>query len=125
MPKHLILLLVYFFFGSSGLFAQNRTVDSLKKALNISKNDTNKVKLLNALSYEVYVSTEKSTDEVKNYIDSAIALSEKLNYLKGNLRARFNAGNIFSNTGKNDIAKKYLNDALPLCEKLKSDDDFF
>jgi len=125
MPKHLILLLVYFFFGSSGLFAQNRTVDSLKKALNISKNDTNKVKLLNALSYEVYVSTEKSSDEVKNYIDSAIALSEKLNYLKGNLRARFNAGNIFSNTGKNDIAKKYLNDALPLCEKLKSDDDFF
>ncbi|MBN8694653.1 MAG: tetratricopeptide repeat protein [Bacteroidetes bacterium] len=125
MPKHLILLLFYFLFGSSALFAQSRTVDSLKKALNVSKNDTAKVNLLNALSYEVYVSTEKSTDEIKSYIDSAIALSEKLNYLKGNLRARFNAGNIFSNTGKNDIAKKYLNDALPLCEKLKSDDDFF
>lgn len=125
MTKRHILLVVYFLLGSVGLFSQNRTIDSLKKALTVSKNDTNKVNLFNSLSYEVYVSIEKSTDEVKSYIDSAIALSEKLNYLKGNLRARYNAGNIFSNSGKNDIAKKYLNDALPLCEKYQSDDDFF
>jgi len=107
------------------LLSQTRQIDSLKLLLTNAKNDTNKVNLLNKLSYDVYVSSEKPTNEIRSYIDSAIALAEKLNYLKGNLRARFNAGNIYSNSGKNDIAKKYLNDGLSLCDQLKSNDDYF
>ncbi|MDX2174526.1 MAG: tetratricopeptide repeat protein [Bacteroidota bacterium] len=87
-----------------------------------SKNDSNRVDLLNELSYTTYLNLKTSSQNenlIKSYIDSAIVLSQKLNYYKGNIRARFIAGNIYKNYGKTEIAKNYLRDGLSICEILK------
>ena len=57
--------------------AQSNAIDSLLKLLNTSTEDTNKVNILNTLSYELLYS---NTDTTIYYASLAKNLSEKLNY---------------------------------------------
>ncbi len=120
MRKRIIYYVLIFLTGIT--IAQTKELDSLKLLLQKSIEDTNKVNLLNELSYNSYLNLKTTFQNevlIKSYIDSAIALSEKLNYYKGNIRARFIAGNIYKNYGKTEIAKNYLLDGLKVCEKIK------
>ncbi len=107
---------------SSSLFSQNKT-DSLKQVLKASKNDTATVGLINVLTYHLYMSDQKA--DIGMYIDSAIRVAERTNYYRGNIKARFIAGNIYKNSGRFDKAKQYLTVALPLCAKSKDAQDHF
>lgn len=125
MRKGRRLYLLFFILLNSFLQAQNRHLDSLKQKLTTAKNDSNKVILLNKLSYDLYVTSEKSKSEILSYIDSSIALAERINYIRGNLRARFNAGNMYRTYGNTETAKKYLYEGLKLCAIINSYEDFF
>ena len=82
-----IFLLSYLSIFSFGAYGQSSKVDSLKKILEIQKEDTNKVKTLNNLSEDVV----DANLEMK-YAEMAKNLSRKLNYLKGEANALSNQG---------------------------------
>jgi len=119
-PKICFFLCLLIF--SSALFAQN-TTDSLKNVLKHSKNDTSAVGSINILTYALYMTGEK--EDIDMFIDSAIRVAERTNYYRGNIKARFIAGNIYKNNGQVDKAKQYLTAALPLCYKSKDPQDHF
>jgi serine phosphatase RsbU (regulator of sigma subunit)/Tfp pilus assembly protein PilF len=77
--------------------AQQKEIDSLLTILKNAKEDTNKVKLLNQISWE---STNISNyDSALNYVKQAIVLAKKLNYKKGIANAYNQFGNIYSEQG--------------------------
>jgi two-component system, sensor histidine kinase and response regulator len=115
--KHLLCLLLFFFLTHLPLLAQKRTVDELLPQLAHSKEDTNKINLLNKLSIEfAFV----NTDSGKYFATQAINLSEKLNYPKGKAEAWLNLGFI---EGKSDPKKamEYSEQALALATQIKDD----
>lgn len=107
---------------SSSLFSQNK-IDSLKQVLKTAKNDTTTVGTINILTYALYMNSEK--EAIPMFIDSAIRVAERTNYYRGNIKARFIAGNIYKNRGQVDKAKQYLITALTLCNKSKDAQDHF
>lgn len=117
-----LLILVPVLLLSSALFPQNK-IDSLKKVLQHAKNDTATVGSINILTYNLYMNSDK--EEIPVFIDSAIRVAERTNYYRGNIKARFIAGNIYKNSGQIDKAKLYLTGALPLCIKSKDAQDHF
>src|SRR6476660_9478075 len=76
-------------------------IDSLKKVLQIQKEDTNKVNTLNELSESTngffYV---KDYHVSLQFANSALILSNKLNYIKGKGRSLQNIANVYSNNNK-------------------------
>lgn len=98
-----------------GIKAQPSVADSLKKVLANSKENTQKVDLLNDLAWEL---KEDSPSEARQYLDAAIQLATRLNYPKGEAQAYNNRGvleNVHSNL--ND-AIVYFQKALPLREQI-------
>src|SRR5688572_28350291 len=82
-----IFLLFSLLIFSFSAIAQSGKVDSLKKILEIQKEDTNKVIVLNELSGSVNDSKLKM-----QYSELAKDLSQKLGYLKGEAKALMNQG---------------------------------
>lgn len=70
---------------SSLLFAQQSKIDSLNSELSNSKEDSNKVKTLVALSSEMIYKSDYMSS--RNYATEAILLSRSLNYLNGEASA--------------------------------------
>jgi len=84
--------IVYFTFLSlltTSLFAQNKTVDSLKAELKFAEEDTVKVKILNRLSGSFY---PDNPNEVIKYGEAGLKLGEKLKWKKGIGDAHNNLG---------------------------------
>jgi class 3 adenylate cyclase/tetratricopeptide (TPR) repeat protein len=79
------------------LSAQNSEIDSLKKALRIQTEDTNKANLLNMLSRNLWVIGDNKNSRL--IANQALSLSEKLNFIKGKGYAFHNLGkvNIYEN----------------------------
>jgi tetratricopeptide (TPR) repeat protein len=118
--------LIFFLLLSFNFRAQHGKLDSLKQLLNsMSVNDTAKVGVLNVLAYETYMKKENSEGEVSVLIDSAIRSAERLNYIRGNIKARFIAGNIYKNSGQFNKARQHLFKALELCGHSKRPEDHF
>lgn len=84
-----IILLLVGSFSVSG-YAQNTTIDSLKLALTNSKNDIDKVQLLNTIAVE-YQSNDPKL--VLEYAGKALQLSKKIKYKLAEGTAYLNIGN--------------------------------
>ena len=93
----------------------NDLVDSLTQALPLSKSDSNKVKLLNDLAWELKIS---DPEKARIYLDSSARLSEKLDYVKGQGQAYNNRGVVETIDGNFDLAIEYYEKALTIRNKL-------
>lgn len=103
MKKNTSLLLFFFFgFFSGFAFAQNKAIDSLRVALNKTKNDIDKVQLLNTISMEYQSSDPKSVLEFGN---KALQLSKKI-------KSRLAEGTSYLNIGNGHILMGNYPDAL-------------
>ncbi len=99
------------------LFAQTQSqklIDSILYELPKTKNDTNKVNLLNKLAI-IYKETD--LDTALDYSFQALAMAEKSGWLKGIAEAHNNIGNIYTNAGSFDEALKNHNTALNIRRK--------
>lgn len=99
------------------LFAQNKIIDSLHSVLKTAKEDTNKVNTLNVLSSQLQ-GIGKYQLAIK-YADSALFLSQKINFKKGIAKSYKNYGTIsWQNLGKYPEALKYYSDALKIMQEI-------
>ena len=115
-----ILLLVFLIVLSycSSFAQQGQNVDSLLKVLETSKEDTNKVNTLNALT-NILWRIPKIVD-AKKYSDLTIALAQKLNFKKGLAAAYNTAGIIAVNQGNYTQGLKNYLTALRIFEEIKN-----
>ena len=109
---YLSLILLLFSFGA---YTQNNVSDSLKKALQTQKEDTNKVKLLNTLSYSYAFS---SPDTGLTYAQQALDLAEKLNFGQGIFDAEFSLSASLLTLGNYPLLLNYSFKELSLAKKL-------
>ena len=89
--------------------AQSHTIDSLRLQLKTAKEDTNKVNILNTLSYELLYSNTDTTILLAN---QAKNLAEKLKYQKGVASAYLRLGQAYNNLGSYEESQENLFKAL-------------
>lgn len=91
--------------------AQNNTntIDSLQAILKTAGPDTNKVNILNTLSYELLYS---NADTTIYYATLAKDLSEMLNYSRGAASAYLRLGQAYNNLGSYGQSQLFLSKAL-------------
>jgi len=87
---------LFFFWVTLFLSGQQNTVDSLHQLLATAKEDTTQVNLLNQLSRSFYNS---KTDSALNYANRAREFSQKIGYVKGEIRSLTLIGSIMIMTG--------------------------
>src|SRR3954470_10064896 len=107
--KKSILLFTLMFALQHISAAQSNTIDSLQAILKTAEQDTNKVNILNTLSYELLYS---NTDTTIYYATLAKNLSEKLNYSRGTASAYLRLGQAYNNLGSYDQSQLFLSKAL-------------
>ncbi|HEX7415497.1 MAG TPA: tetratricopeptide repeat protein [Bacteroidia bacterium] len=101
--------------GAGGeVFAQN--IDSIQQALKTAKEDTNKVNTLNKLSRQLNNTGEH--EKSLKYAKEAIAISEKLSFVKGEANGYKNIGNIYINQSNYPQALEYYLLSLKAFEKI-------
>jgi tetratricopeptide (TPR) repeat protein len=98
----------------SGVQAQQRTIDSLKKLAGTAKDDTTKVNLLYQLSKYWSISRPDSTMMMVRQI---LEISQRVNYLKGEAMGLNMQGNVFGGTGNYPKALSSYLAALKINEK--------
>ncbi|MDB5020751.1 MAG: multi-sensor signal transduction histidine kinase [Pedobacter sp.] len=114
MKLFLSLCLVIFF--AIDLNAQNREIDSLKKALTVAKDDKSRVFILESLSY-AYLSSHPDT--ALKYALQGLQLAQEIKYPKGEMSCTNALGNVYFNIGEYPKAlEKYLQ-YLEMKEKAK------
>ena len=114
MKKIKLIVLFFFLVPLIGL-SQNHKIDSLRnKLLTAKKEDTTKVNLLQSLSNSLFAS---APEEGYNCSKQALALSQKLNYTKGVIRAYQNIAGYYYRKGDLKSALEYSNKAVPLIEQ--------
>src|ERR1700741_1898331 len=125
MKARIIAALFFCFISGSGLLhAQN--LDSLKQELNKEKEDTTRVRILLSICGQ---KSKITSNELLNYAQTALALSNKNNYRYGKVRSliSLSSGNI--QISKYDAALQNLNEALKICpekeENLKPLSDIY
>lgn len=112
--------LYYFIFSyllSLPIIAQQAKIDSLESLLARATLDSNRVHLLNKLSFALY---SKNPEKSKDYADEALFLSEKLNFKIGTGEAHKNIGLYFRQKGDFVQALNYLFDALNIFSRLNN-----
>jgi len=95
---------MFLLFCSTFAAGQNINVDSLEKVLSVAADDTNKVEILNKLSYALLYS---DTAKVKKYDYQSLELSKRLNYTKGIALSYVSMGNTCFSISEYDKALKY------------------
>ncbi len=111
-------ILSLFFLGLNlyTVYSQSNTIDSLTNALKLHKEDTNKIKTLNALSWSVL-----ATDDYKKalqYANEAFSLSEKVNFVRGKADSHFNIAWAFLIQSGYSKAMEYATSALNLYQQI-------
>ncbi len=91
-------------------------IDSLERVMQKQGEDTNKVKLLNSLSYKL---SDRDTTRSLLYGHYAITLSNKLNYKPGLANANNNIGLFYYDIGSYRESLKYFLTSLSFYEELK------
>jgi serine phosphatase RsbU (regulator of sigma subunit) len=94
-----------FFFISSISYSQDHRIDSLRTVLKNSKEDTNKVNVLNALAVSLQ---KKIPEQSLDYAQQSLKLAEDLDYKRGMSNAFHTLGSIKYYTGDYDKALEYL-----------------
>ena len=111
------ILLLLFSFGNS--FSQNKEIDSLQRVLQVSKIDTAKVNLYNAIADQF---KNTNPDSTAFYANKASLLSQKINYNFGFANSYINKGNYNIILGNYSIAKQDFSKSKQLLEKLINSD---
>ena len=109
-----ILLLAIFLLCLNLGYPQNSGIDSLKKLLQIQRQDTNKVNLLSEISF---VSLGHLPDSSIVYAQQALHLAEKLQYEPGVLNAALSLADAYTTTGNYPMAIDFGFKALALAKK--------
>ncbi|MDB5063187.1 MAG: ATP-binding region ATPase domain protein [Mucilaginibacter sp.] len=110
------LTLCFIIFVAIDLYAQNREIDSLKKALIVEKNDKSRVFTLESLSF-AYLSSHPDT--ALKYALQGLQLAQQIKYAKGEMACTNALGNVYFNIGEYPKAlEKYLQ-YLEMKEKAK------
>ena len=114
MKSFLLLILITF---SATCFAQDKAIeiDSLKTELLTSKEDTNKIWVLDALS-EYY--SWSFADTAVMYAQKELQLSQKLNFKSGEAYGMLDMGNAYTTLGNFPLALDFLYKSLSLYRKL-------
>lgn len=113
--KQNIVFLLLFFIPVSG-YSQNRTIDSLKNLVSTQKEDTNKVNILNELSWQLLLNNYP--DKAEKYIDEATSLAVKLKFRKGEGVATNNLGIVYQTKYNYAAALKYYYKSLKINEEI-------
>jgi two-component system sensor histidine kinase UhpB len=98
------------------LAQQDSILDSLLKRLQMVKEDTGKVNVLNELSYHLIHSTMHA--DAKKYAEEALFISEKSVFKNGIAEAYFNLGIFYKNKGNYPEAFKKQSYALKIFEEI-------
>jgi len=118
MRKQLLLIVIAVTGCYNGLLAQQKLADSLMAALRLhTQNDTARVDLINGLAQETRRSNPKMTDSL---IETAVRLSDQLNYKKGKGKALTIKANRYYDVSDFPAAGKAFEEAKQL---LKSAND--
>lgn len=96
--------------------AQRKKMDSLLVVLKTSQEDTSKVKTLNLLA-KTYQNNNHDTSKL--FAESALKLSEKLNYKPGTAYAKMIIAILYQNEGYYKESLEYLLQSLQITEELK------
>lgn len=112
MKQGILFFLLFHFFAG---FSQTETVDSLLQVLKQEKEDTNKVKTLEELGWELYATGDYNKSIM--YGAQSKTLAEKLNYPKGVSNAYNIIGNSYYNLGNYPLAVEGYFKALSIQEK--------
>lgn len=102
------------------LYAQNqKLIDSLEQKLSIVREDTNKVKLLNAIAFEY-----RLYNEAKSFglLDHSVKLAKKLNFDEGLALAYNHYGILYKNRQNFDSSLYFHKKAFALWESVHSDE---
>jgi two-component system NtrC family sensor kinase len=100
------LTLCFIIFVAIDLYAQNREIDSLKKALVAEKDNKSRVFTLESLSY-AYLSSHPDT--ALKYALQGLQLAQQIKYAKGEIACTNALGNVYFNIGEYPKAlEKYL-----------------
>ena len=105
--KYLFLLLLL----ACQVQAQASNVDSLRKAINFSKNDSVKVDLL----HQLYLKEDSVEIAIK-----ALELSQQIDYKKGMAQSFLDLGRSYYFAGKEDISLNYLRKSLKIAEEINA-----
>ena len=116
-PFYLNLSLVFCVFLCLGIYGQNfRKVDSLKKLLAKTAEDSNRVKILNDLGgYLIRVPDHK---QPLGYLNRADSLATAIGYLPGVLVANNRIGILYQNKHENQKANAYFLKALEISKQI-------
>lgn len=102
---------------SGMLISQTPVIDSLLNNLKQSREDTNKVNLLNDIASEYFnQDTKKATD----YAQKALTLSDKLNFKNGKAKSLNSLGILIQKAGDYDSAIVLQNQSLNIYEKINN-----
>ena len=122
MKRSLIKLYLFnsFIIFSLSVIAQSDSlkIDSLKKVLATEKEDTNKVNTLLAIAESAYRPNQGDILAI-HFADEALLLSEKINYVAGELKAHLILGDFYRATNLNlTLSRKHLFSAIAIAKAL-------
>ena len=86
MPRRFLFVLFGLFFFVQAGSLSDQYIDSLKQQLELHKEDTMRVRVLNELTEHFYV---RDAAIARTYAEESLALSEKLDYVFGQAESRF------------------------------------
>lgn len=98
-----------------GFSQENQTADSLLTVLKKARPDTNRVNLLNDIAWELKFDDPKSAI---SYLDSALVLSRKLRFKKGEGNALNYRGVVADIHGESDVAIDFFQKSMAVREQL-------
>jgi len=116
---YLILILI-FLSGITPTHSQNRVIDDLLIKIKMSKNDSNKVNLLNKLSTEYDYLGESGYESSLKFGNQALQLAQKISFARGITEALYNIGNVYADQGNNKEALKNYQQSLKLNEGINN-----
>lgn len=110
--KYLLFIQIVFY---NNLFAQNLNIDSIKHVINTSRADTNKVRALLDLSWEL---SATNIDTAILVTKQALALSKKLNWENGTAGAHHDIASLYFDQGNYSQSLEHNEAALKLLKKM-------
>ena len=112
---HILFCILLTFVGGK-LLAQNHAIDSLRNVLGKEKDDTSKVKTLNALSRKLHFLGR--LDSSQTCAEGALTLAEKLGYTTGRIGALAMIGGVYWVKGEYSKALDYYIKANDLSKEI-------
>jgi signal transduction histidine kinase len=110
------IIVILFALTSTVDFAQNKQIDSLTHLLSITKDDTSRVLMMSELSFAY---NQLNSDSAIAIARRAVALSQQINFPKGEVRALTNLGNAFDTKGDLPEALELHFQGLAIAEENK------